>query len=77
MAIFGDPQRCVERVRQYQAVGVNHIMVMFDWGGMPQKTVFHSMELFAKHVMPHFREGQFAQTPAGRAQEGDAVQTLP
>ena len=62
MAIFGDPQRCVERIRQYQAVGVNHIMVMFDWGGMPQKTVFRSMELFAKHVMPNFRGVQSGQT---------------
>ena len=62
MAIFGDPQRCTERVRQYGAVGVNHIMVMFDWGGMPQKTVFRSMELFAKHVMPNFRGVQSGQT---------------
>jgi hypothetical protein len=52
-------------------------MVMFDWGGMPQKTVFHSMELFAKHVMPHFREAQPDQTSVGRPQERSAAQALP
>ena len=29
---------------------------MFDWGGMPKEKIFHSMELFARHVMPHFRD---------------------
>ena len=55
LSIFGDPQRCIEKIRKYEAVGLKHLMVMFDWGGMPQKTIFHSMELFAQHVMPHFR----------------------
>ena len=54
MALFGDPQRCVERIRPYEAVGVTHLLVMFDWGGFPQHTVFHAMELFAKYVMPCF-----------------------
>jgi len=54
MAIFGDPLRCVERIKQYQAAGVTHLLVMFDWGGFPQQKVFHSMELFSKYVMPHF-----------------------
>jgi hypothetical protein len=43
-------------MKKYQAAGLDHLMVMFDWGGMPQKTIFHSMELFAKYVMPHFRD---------------------
>src|SRR5262249_26257827 len=47
LSIFGDPQRCLEKVKKYQAAGVTHLLVMFDWGGMPQKTIFHSMELFA------------------------------
>lgn len=54
MAIFGDPQRCVEKIKRYEAVGVTHLLLMFDWGGFPQQTVFHDMELFATTVMPHF-----------------------
>jgi len=56
LAIFGDPPRCLEKIKKYHAAGVTHLLVMFDWGGMPKKTIFHSMELFAKHVMPYFRE---------------------
>jgi alkanesulfonate monooxygenase SsuD/methylene tetrahydromethanopterin reductase-like flavin-dependent oxidoreductase (luciferase family) len=63
LAIFGDPPRCLEKIKKYHAAGVTHLLVMFDWGGMPQKTIFHSMELFAKHVMPYFREaGQQSPT---------------
>ena len=55
VALFGDPPRCLEKIKQYEAVGVTHVLVMLDWGGFPQSTVFHSMELFAKHVMPAFQ----------------------
>ena len=56
LSIFGDPPRCLEKVKRYHAAGIRHLLVMFDWGGMPKETIFHSMELFAKYVMPHFRE---------------------
>ena len=56
LSIFGDPQRCLEKVKVYYEAGIRHLLVMFDWGGMPKETIFHSMELFAKNVMPHFRE---------------------
>ena len=56
LSIFGDPQRCLAKVKKYHAAGVTHLLVMLDWGGMPQKTIFHSMELFAKYVMPYFQE---------------------
>ncbi len=59
LSIFGDPERCLKKVQRYHEAGVRHLLVMFDWGGMPQKTVFRSMELFARYVMPHFqRPGQ-------------------
>jgi hypothetical protein len=53
---LGSPERCLTKVKQYHAAGVTHLIVMFDWGGMPQKTVFHSMELFARYVMPYFQD---------------------
>jgi hypothetical protein len=37
------------------AAGLTHLLLMFDWGAMPQKTIFHSMELFSKYVMSHFQ----------------------
>jgi alkanesulfonate monooxygenase SsuD/methylene tetrahydromethanopterin reductase-like flavin-dependent oxidoreductase (luciferase family) len=56
LSIFGDPARCVEKIKKYYAAGLTHLLLMFDWGAMPQRTIFHSMELFAKYVMPHFQE---------------------
>lgn len=56
LSIFGDPARCVEKIKKYHAAGLPHLLLMFDWDAMPQKTIFHSMELFAKYMMPHFQE---------------------
>jgi alkanesulfonate monooxygenase SsuD/methylene tetrahydromethanopterin reductase-like flavin-dependent oxidoreductase (luciferase family) len=67
LSIFGDPARCLEKVKRYEAAGLTHLLVMFDWGAMPQKTVFHSMELFAKGVMPYFREADAVPGAAARA----------
>ncbi len=58
LSIFGDPARCLEKVRKYHDAGVTHLLLMFDWGAMPQKTIFHAMELFAKYVMPHFQAAE-------------------
>ncbi|MBV8774362.1 MAG: LLM class flavin-dependent oxidoreductase [Deltaproteobacteria bacterium] len=67
LSIFGDPPRCVDKIGQYAAVGLNHLMVMFDWGGMPQKTILHSMELFAKYVMPYFVDAEETSQIAAQA----------
>jgi alkanesulfonate monooxygenase SsuD/methylene tetrahydromethanopterin reductase-like flavin-dependent oxidoreductase (luciferase family) len=67
LSIFGDPPRCVKKIRKYQAAGLSHLMVMFDWGGMPQQTIFHAMELFAREVMPHFTRNSEAEPLAAQA----------
>src|SRR5215475_14340312 len=72
LAIFGDPPRCLEKIKKYHAAGVTHLLVMFDWGGMPKKTIFHSMELFAKYVMPYFQ--QPAQGGTATVQVGNGSQ---
>ena len=69
LSIFGDPQRCLEKVKKYHAAGVAHLLIMLDWGGMPQKTIFHSMELFAKYVMPHFQEADQPETIVAQGEQ--------
>jgi alkanesulfonate monooxygenase SsuD/methylene tetrahydromethanopterin reductase-like flavin-dependent oxidoreductase (luciferase family) len=76
LSIFGDPPRCLEKVKRYHAAGVTHLLVMLDWGGMPQKTIFHSMELFAKHVMPYFQEGNRPESAAVQVGEGVEARVL-
>lgn len=76
LAIFGDPQRCLEKVQRYAAAGVQHMLLMFDWGGMPQPTVFRSMELFARHVMPHVQAVPAVASQETTASRPDAAQLL-
>ena len=58
MAVFDTPEACVERLQSFQKeFGMGRVICWFNPGGMvPHKEVMRSMELFAKKVMPHFRE---------------------
>lgn len=53
-AFVGDPQQCVEKIRELQAQGVEYFGCNFDFGGIDHAKVMKSMELFSKEVMPHF-----------------------
>jgi alkanesulfonate monooxygenase SsuD/methylene tetrahydromethanopterin reductase-like flavin-dependent oxidoreductase (luciferase family) len=53
--VIGDPEHCVERLRQYAALGADAFIANFDWG-QPQRSILRSMELFAERVMPHFAD---------------------
>jgi alkanesulfonate monooxygenase SsuD/methylene tetrahydromethanopterin reductase-like flavin-dependent oxidoreductase (luciferase family) len=54
---FGSPDRVIERIKLYvERCGTNHWMAEMKFGGMPHEKAMRSMELFAKHVMPAFRE---------------------
>jgi alkanesulfonate monooxygenase SsuD/methylene tetrahydromethanopterin reductase-like flavin-dependent oxidoreductase (luciferase family) len=61
--IMGDPEHCVERLRQYEAIGAESFIMTFDWG-QPQRDILRSMELFAEQVMPHFAGGPPPRRPA-------------
>ncbi|MGH7933550.1 MAG: LLM class flavin-dependent oxidoreductase [Candidatus Binataceae bacterium] len=69
LSIFGDPARCAAKVKRYEDAGLTHLMLMFDWGAMPQRTIFHSMELFAKYVMPRFAAKPEASVNDARASD--------
>jgi alkanesulfonate monooxygenase SsuD/methylene tetrahydromethanopterin reductase-like flavin-dependent oxidoreductase (luciferase family) len=58
MAIFETPEQCVERLKQYQQdFNMGRMICWFNPGGMvAHEHVMRSMELFAKKVMPHFRD---------------------
>jgi alkanesulfonate monooxygenase SsuD/methylene tetrahydromethanopterin reductase-like flavin-dependent oxidoreductase (luciferase family) len=57
MAVFGDPDYCVERVKMLQReYGMDEFICYFNQGGiMDHAMVRQSMTRFAKEVMPHFR----------------------
>ncbi len=60
--IFGDPDRCAAKIRELQDMGVDSLLCWMVFGGLEHAKVLRSMELFAKEVMPQFR-----QTPAAVA----------
>jgi alkanesulfonate monooxygenase SsuD/methylene tetrahydromethanopterin reductase-like flavin-dependent oxidoreductase (luciferase family) len=60
---FGDVAHVREHVRQYAELGVDQLSLYFDFGRR-QEQVLRTMELFARQVMPEFRDGVNAAAPA-------------
>ena len=52
----GTPEVVVERLKETQAAGINHVFGTFGFPGLPHEKVMRSIELFATQVMPHFTE---------------------
>ena len=53
--IVGDPERCIERVRRYQAAGCDQLLCLMQPYAIPPAKVMRSIELFGQHVIPAFR----------------------
>jgi hypothetical protein len=70
-SIVGDPETCVEKIRQYEALGADAFVLYTDVG-QPQGDIMRSLELFAEHVLPHFADDRAAPRPrplVGRRQD--------
>ena len=53
--IFGTPDDCIERLREFERAGAQNILCSFTYGGMPGDKVRETMRLFAAEVMPAFQ----------------------
>ena len=60
----GTPEVVIERLKQTQEAGINHVFGNFGFPGLPHEKVLRSIELFATQVMPHFQDVP-AGVPAG------------
>ena len=54
--LVGTPEMVIERLKETQAAGINHVFGNFGFPGLPHEKVLRSIDLFAKEVMPNFRE---------------------
>ena len=55
-SIVGTPEECVCAIERYQKeTRVTHLAMGMHLPGLDPAKVMHSMELFAREVMPHFR----------------------
>jgi alkanesulfonate monooxygenase SsuD/methylene tetrahydromethanopterin reductase-like flavin-dependent oxidoreductase (luciferase family) len=52
--IFGDPAECLAKVEEYHRLGVDQLMLQFDFGPS-HEDVLGAMETFAKEVIGPFR----------------------
>jgi alkanesulfonate monooxygenase SsuD/methylene tetrahydromethanopterin reductase-like flavin-dependent oxidoreductase (luciferase family) len=52
--IFGDPAECLAKVEEYHRLGVDQLMIQFDFGPTHDE-VLEAMEVFAKEVIEPFR----------------------
>lgn len=54
--IMGDPDDCVEQIRQYERdFGITEMILRFQWPGMPQEKVLRTIRLLGQEVIPKFR----------------------
>jgi len=52
LAIFATPENAVAVLKEYEKIGVTHVIFMVNFGGLPMAGVRRTLELTSKHVMP-------------------------
>ena len=59
--VAGDPESCLKAARLHQATGVDQLQFLMATETVPHHKVMESIEMFGKHVIPHFRQSQPTQ----------------
>jgi alkanesulfonate monooxygenase SsuD/methylene tetrahydromethanopterin reductase-like flavin-dependent oxidoreductase (luciferase family) len=52
--IYGSPATVIERIREYEATGIQQMMAMFIWDAQFLEHSRRSFRLFIDEVLPHF-----------------------
>src|SRR5579863_4066925 len=65
MCICGSPDTVIRQLeRLQQAAQLDQFLAMMQFWSIPHAKTMHAIELFGKHVIPHFRDRQPAQAAA-------------
>jgi alkanesulfonate monooxygenase SsuD/methylene tetrahydromethanopterin reductase-like flavin-dependent oxidoreductase (luciferase family) len=68
----GTPDDCIEVIENYERIGADEIMPIFQAGPATDAEVKNSLRLFGKYVIPHFKaKEQRAQTASASAADND------
>jgi alkanesulfonate monooxygenase SsuD/methylene tetrahydromethanopterin reductase-like flavin-dependent oxidoreductase (luciferase family) len=59
--IMGTPEQCLEKIERYDELGVDDILLMFDYGPS-HKAVMDTLRLFAEEVMEPYRAARHFDT---------------
>jgi alkanesulfonate monooxygenase SsuD/methylene tetrahydromethanopterin reductase-like flavin-dependent oxidoreductase (luciferase family) len=63
----GTPDDCIEVIENYERIGADEIMPIFQAGPATDAEVKNSLRLFGKYVIPHFKEKERRAQTAGAA----------
>jgi alkanesulfonate monooxygenase SsuD/methylene tetrahydromethanopterin reductase-like flavin-dependent oxidoreductase (luciferase family) len=55
LAVFTSPEDAVAILKDYEKIGVTHVICMVNFGGLPIPDVRRTMELMSKEVFPKFQ----------------------
>jgi alkanesulfonate monooxygenase SsuD/methylene tetrahydromethanopterin reductase-like flavin-dependent oxidoreductase (luciferase family) len=70
LQIVGTPEECLEQVRELQRVtGLDHLVIEFSFGGLPQGEAEANMRLFAKKVLLVLQKDPAFAPPAAASQK--------
>lgn len=53
MALVGDPETCIQWIRDYESLGVGEIFLRLE--GLPHEQIVESIRVFGKYVIPAFK----------------------
>jgi alkanesulfonate monooxygenase SsuD/methylene tetrahydromethanopterin reductase-like flavin-dependent oxidoreductase (luciferase family) len=54
MILVGDPERCIELAKQYEAIGIDRLLLFVQYMDMPHEHTLDSLRLFGREVLPAF-----------------------
>jgi alkanesulfonate monooxygenase SsuD/methylene tetrahydromethanopterin reductase-like flavin-dependent oxidoreductase (luciferase family) len=52
MIIIWTPDECLEKIKRYEAAGIDQLLCYKQFGDLPHEKVKRSMELLGKEVIP-------------------------
>ena len=53
--VIGPPADCIDKLRTYEDLGVDHVLIRCQFPGQPQESTLRCLERFGEEVIPAFR----------------------
>jgi len=55
MIMVGDPDTLVRRLKRYEAIGVDQMLMFVQVGRIPHPQIMDSLKLIGRYVIPYFK----------------------
>lgn len=65
MVIGGNPDEVIEKIERHEQAGLDHVLCQMQVGYISHENIMKSIELFGRHVIPHFRAKESAALTQG------------